>query len=171
MKRLGILLVVLGATALLVGSQAAPALRGNAAAAGGIGNGSVHGIYAFSASIHDPNGQEGAAVASMVFDGAGHVSGRYSLTQRGCPSTTDCGQTTVIQAPYAGTYNVQSDGSASLEICITLPSSLEVKTTFEGAFSNAFKTVKLVETQLASNCTDALLMPQPNVTSGTAEKL
>jgi hypothetical protein len=174
MKRLGILVVVLGATALLVGSQAVPPLRGHAAAAAAaraaIGNGSVKGIYALSLPFHNAqNGQDGAAVASMVFDGLGGVSGVYSLNQVGC---TTCGMSPLSQVPFAGKYVVRTDGSLTLDICLTLSTSETVRSIFEGALSNSFRTIKLVQTRIGSDCSSGgTTVPQPNVSSGTAEKL
>jgi hypothetical protein len=171
MRRAAILLVLLGATAVLIGG-ATSAFGGHAAktARAAIGNGSVKGIYALSLPFHNAtNDQDGAAVASLVFDGLGGVSGVYSLNQVGC---TNCGTSSLSHVPFAGKYEVRTDGSMTLDICLTLSTSETVRSIFEGALSNSFRTIKLVQTRIGSDCTPgADTGPQPNVSSGTADKL
>jgi len=167
MKGATIGLLVLGAIALLVAKMAAPPIAGHAAPA--IDNGSVSGQYAYSLSTHDPlTGQEGASVGAMVFDGAGAVTGEYSQSDR-CSNA--CGQQLVSHAPFAGTYAVRPDGSAALDICITLDQSTNVRVIFEAAFSNDFRHLRLVMMEIASPCVGGSLGQVPNVTSGTADKL
>jgi hypothetical protein len=171
MKKIAILLALLGAAAVLVaGASSALGGHSRAKAARVVTNGSVKGSYAFSFSTHDPRtGQDGAAVGSMVFDGLGHVSGVYSQNER-FPSDCACGQLVVTEAPYTGTYTVHGDGSASLDICITLPGPETVRTLMEGAFSNSLRNLRLIQTQFADPCNGALAQI-PNITSGTADKL
>jgi hypothetical protein len=102
----------------------------------------------------------------MVFNGAGGVRGVYSQNARCNP---DCGQQLVSEAHFTGTYEVRRNGSAKIDICITLTAST-VRTVYEGAFSGSFRHLRLVQTQIASPC-EGTLGPQPNVSSGTADKV
>jgi hypothetical protein len=104
----------------------------------------------------------------MVFDGLGGVTGVLSQVCKSRPSGVEA----FSRAAYPGTYIVNSDGSATLDICITLPSpSTEtVRAIFEGSFSARFANFRYVQTQVADPCSGTL-QTQPNVTSGTAEKL
>jgi hypothetical protein len=168
MRRATTFLVVLAAVALLAGRGAAPPLVAHAAPA--IGVGSVSGPFAFSLSTHDPiTGQEGAAVGTMVFNGAGGVSGVYSQNER-CPGTAGCGDQLVMHATYAGTYIVRSDASTTLDICINNPSST-VRVIFEGAFSDSVRHLRLVLTEVTAPCVGGTLGQVPNITSGTADRL
>lgn len=162
MKRLGVLLVLLGAIAFLVGRAT---FADHASAAPGVGNASVSGNYAFSTSFHDPlTGQEGSSAGSFVFDGAGGVTGVYSQGSRcsGCGGEAD-----VDRAPLTGTYTVYPDGSATIDLCIDV-SGTHVRVLWQGAFSNKFGNLRFVETALGT-C-GASSGPPPNVVSGTAEK-
>jgi hypothetical protein len=167
MRRATILFPLAGAIVLVVGGAAA-SLAGHAAAApAAFGTASVSGPYAFSDTFHDPiTTQEGAAVGSIVFNGTGGVTGVYSQNAR-CSSA--CGDQLVTRAAFTGTYTVNSDGSATVDICLTLPTST-VRVIWQGAFSLKGSSFDFVQTQLASPCTDPLAT-QPNVTSGTANKL
>ena len=171
MKRLAILLVLLGAIALLVG-RSAPLFVGHATAAPAPSNTSVSGAYAFSLSTHDSNtGQEGAEVGTMVFDGAGNVSGILSANERFNPPCTTCGDLIATRSPYTGTYTVRTDGSVTIDICVTnRPSGQQFKAELEGAFSNHFGSLMLLLTQIGP-CTGGSLSQVPNITTGTADKL
>jgi len=172
MKRLGFLLVGLGAIAFFVGSSV-PLFVGHAAAAPTPGNASVTGTYAFSDSTHDSaTGQEGAAVGTMVFDGAGNISGTVSANYRFNPAcSTPCGDLLVTHVPYSGTYSVRSDGSVLIDMCISNPSG-PVRAVFEGAFSSGFRSLRFLVSEIGTtlSCT-ATLTQAPNTTTGTADKL
>jgi hypothetical protein len=167
MRIVMIFLAVAAVVVLLVG-KGAPSLTGHAAAAPApFGTGSVTGAYAFSDTFHDPiTTQEGSAVGSIVFNGSGAVTGVYSQNAR-CSSA--CGDQLVTRAPFTGTYTANQDGSATVDICLTLPSTT-VRVIWQGAFAERGNTFRFVQTQLASPCTDPL-GTQPNVTTGTASKL
>ncbi len=108
-------------------------------------------------------------MGTMVFDGAGGVSGVYSQNER-CPGTAGCGDQLVMHATYAGTYIVRSDGSATLDICINNPSTT-VRVILEGALSHSVRHLRLVLTEVTAPCLGGTLGQVPNITSGTAEKL
>jgi hypothetical protein len=168
MRKVAILLVAVGAMAVLVGG-ATSALGGHAAKTkrAVIGLGSVKGNYAFSDTFHDAiNGQDGAAAGSIVFDGLGGVKGVYSQNAR---CSNPCGDQLVTRADFTGTYTVNADGSTTIDICINNPSTT-VRVIWQGAFASGFHSLRFIQTQLASPCTDPLTT-QPNVTSGTGDKL
>jgi hypothetical protein len=171
MKRFVILLVLLGAIAFLVG-RLAPPFVGHAAAAPAPGNASASGSYAFSESTHDANtGQEGAAVGTMVFDGVGNVSGTFSANYRFNPPCTTCGDLLITHAPYTGTYSVRSDGSVLIDMCISNPSG-PVRVIVEGAFSNGFRSLRFLVSEIGTTLScSAALTQVPNTTTGTADKL
>ena len=162
MKRFALLLALLGAIALLVGLAT---FMDHASAAPGIGVASVMGNYAFSTSFHDPaSGQEGNSAGAFVFDGAGNVTGVYS---QGSVCAGCGGQSNVDRAPLTGTYTVNGDGSTTIDICINV-SGRQVRSLFQGAFSNKFSNLRFVQTALGT-C-GGTSGPPLNATSGTAEK-
>ena len=164
-RRSTIVLAAVGASVFLVAGAVVPRAGQAAPAPGG-----PSGAYAFSLSTHDAyNGQEGAGVGTMVFDAAGNVTGTISQTERFSPPCTTCGDLLVSHATYTGTYVLRADGSATLDICIN--QSPTVKAEFEGAFSNAFRSLRLVLTQVAAPCVSGTLGQVPNITSGMADKL
>src|SRR5438270_7924201 len=110
------------------------------------------GSYAFSEAIHDPiegsspgTGQEGTAVGTLTLDGNGNLKGVYTQNTRGCSIAT-CGDLEVTRAPITGTYSVYADGSATLDLCLTiglgnLPvggTPQQVEAIWEGSFSLLF---------------------------------
>jgi hypothetical protein len=168
MRNIAILLVAVGATAILVGG-ATSALGGHAAKArrAAVGVGSVRGAFAFSDTFHDAlNGQDGAAAGSIVFDGLGAVKGVYSQNAR---CANPCGDQLVTRASFTGTYTVNPDASTTIDICINNPSTT-VRVIWQGAFSSAFRALRFIQTQFAADCSQPLTT-QPNVTSGTGDKL
>jgi len=150
---------------------AAPPFVAHAAAAPAPSNSSAAGAYAFSLSTHDSStGQEGAEVGTMVFDGAGNVSGILSANERFNPPCTACGDLLATRSPYTGTYSVRPDGSVTIDICVTNnPSGQQFKAELEGAFSSSFRSLRLLLTQIGP-CTGSLSQV-PNITTGTADKL
>jgi len=161
-----ILLATMGASALLVAAAVLPRVGQAAPAPAG-----PSGAYAFSLSTHDANtGQEGNGLGTMVFDGAGIVSGTISENERFNPPCT-CGDLLVTHAPYTGTYTMRPDGSVLIDMCISNPSGF-VRVVLEGAFSNAFRSLRFLVSEIgnALGCT-ATLTQVPNITSGTADKL
>ena len=169
MRKATILLALAGAVAF-VALRGTPSLVGHAAAAPApppFGVATVNGAYAFSDTFHDPiTGQDGAAVGSIVFNGAGGVTGVYSQIAR-CSQA--CGDELVTRAPFTGTYTANADGSATIDVCISNPSST-VRVIWQAAFSAKGSAYRFIQTQLAAPCTDPLVA-QPNVTSGTGDKL
>ena len=167
MRRSLIGLAALGATALLVAGAVVP--RGGQAAPAPAG---PSGAYAFSLSTHDAStGQEGAGVGAMVLD-AGNITGTISENERFNPASNGSGDLLVTHVSMlSGTYLVRADGSATLDICINNPSG-PVRAVFEGAFSNAFRSLRILLSEIGTTLScNASLTQAPNITSGTADKL
>jgi len=71
-----------------------------------------------------------------------------------------------------GAYVVHSDGTVTVDTCITNhPSGQVFAAEFEGAFSNSFRSLRLLLTKIGSCNNPGSLSQVPNITTGTADKL
>lgn len=173
MRKLVILLVGLVGALTVVGSTGASAA--NVGRTAGVmtttaSNSSVSGNWSVLFTFHDSqHQQEGNGAGTLIFDGAGHLSGTISEQSRclDTSSTTPCGSATNIrmQVVPPSNYTVSPDGYASLDICVNItygvgpqggsPGNMnqDVEFMWEGAFSTFFYRGRFIQT---------LLKPVPN---------
>ena len=173
MRKLNIVVLLLLGTFAIVAWKAAPATGGHVSALATTGNSSVSGNYAVSFDFHDRqvDQQDGAGAGTLFFDGKGGLRGVISEINR-C-SGPECGDSYVVRASVLGTYTVFADGSASLDLCLTItdPTPGNVEVHWEGAFSTFFLHFRFIQTLLFPTCGSLTFVQSPNVTTGTADKV
>jgi hypothetical protein len=179
MKRAAFSLFGLALIAFLV--VAGPALLPVAHAGQAINNGSVSGSYTFEFEGSDPNPNFAhiASVGLANFDGVGNISGNFTTVavQHCCITGTTSPtpfQTTIQTGTFTGTYNVNPDGTATVQFVATTtinPDNLVVTSTVNlvAGFSGDFKRFKFVQ---IGDSSDPRGEDLPQVaTSGRGEKV
>jgi len=147
MKRLAFLVLVLGVIAFAAAKG--PMLLPVAHAGAAIDNGSVSGSYTIEFEGSDPviNSTQ-AAVGLANFDGAGNITGSFTNVHRQpvpIPGTT--ADTTIQTGTFTGTYNVNPDGTATVNFTETVtlnPGNVQGTNTVTlvAGFSGDFKRFK-----------------------------